>query len=49
MLYYRRDPDALFKMSDRLHEILHLLWENGPLYDDKIGKAVEELIEDLKP
>lgn len=36
-------------VSDRLHDILHLLWENGPLYDDKIAKAVESLIEDLRP
>jgi hypothetical protein len=36
-------------VSDRLHDILHMLWENGPLYDDKIVKAVESLIEDLRP
>lgn len=34
---------------DRLHEIKRLLWENGPLYDDKITKAVESLIDDLRP
>lgn len=36
-------------VTDRLHDILHLLWENGPLFDDKISEAVESLIDDLRP
>lgn len=35
-------------VEDRLHEILHLVWEaHQP--NDKIATAVEELINDLRP
>lgn len=52
--YHERAVHMLTKeiygpVTDELYKILHLLWENGPLYDDKIAKAVEQLIEDLKP
>lgn len=36
-------------VEDRLHSILHMLWEGGPLYDDKVVQAVQELIDDLRP
>lgn len=36
-------------VEERLYEILHMLYEAGPMYDDKITRAVDELINDLKP
>lgn len=36
-------------IEDRLHEILHKLWEDGPSYGDDISKMVEALINDMKP
>ena len=36
-------------VQERLMEILKMLWEAGPIYDDKISKAIDVLISDLKP
>jgi hypothetical protein len=36
-------------VRERLHEILIMLWEAGPTYDDKVHKAVNELFESLNP
>ncbi len=35
-------------VTKRLHEIMVMLWEEGPRYDDKIVQAIEQLMEDLK-
>lgn len=35
-------------VRERLQEILTMLFESGPMYDDKIAKAVDELMDDLK-
>lgn len=36
-------------VEDRLREILHMLYEAGPMYEDKIVNAVDVLINDLRP
>ena len=36
-------------VEDRLREILHMLYEKGPMYDDKIILAIDALINDLRP
>lgn len=36
-------------VRERLHDILVMLWSEGPRYDDKIAVAVSALMEDLKP
>jgi hypothetical protein len=36
-------------VTDRLLEILGMLWEAGPIYDDKVGEAIEQLLRDLEP
>jgi len=36
-------------VEDRLHEILHMLWKEGPQCDPKIAGAVDQLISDLRP
>lgn len=36
-------------VEDRLIVILHMLYEAGPMYDDKIKEAVDSLINDLRP
>lgn len=35
-------------VRERLHEILVMLWEAGPRYDDEISKAIDALMDDLK-
>lgn len=35
-------------VRERLYEILKMLWESGPSYDDKITKAIDDLVSDLQ-
>lgn len=36
-------------VEERLHEILVMLYEAPPVYDDKVLLAVNELLKDLRP
>src|SRR5688572_25642174 len=36
-------------VEERLHEILVMRYEAGPIYEDKVLQAVETLLKDLRP